>query len=99
MRFGELLKTYRKAARMTQRDLGKAIGVTKDHVCRVENGSKPPSSRRLCEAIEKALGIPSGNLVQAAREQVASDAAEAALEAWERSTDRLPKHLWWEKNS
>jgi transcriptional regulator with XRE-family HTH domain len=56
-RFGELLKEARKRARLTQKKLGKKVGVDDSYLSRVERGVYPPPTREVAVKLAGALGI------------------------------------------
>ena len=60
--FGSCLRTLRKRARLTQRDLGTATGYSEGQICRFEQGHKPPDLATLKALFVPALGLmPSPN--------------------------------------
>ena len=50
------IKSLRKAAGLTQDELGKKAGLPQSHICRLENGEHSPSFTTL-EKIARALGV------------------------------------------
>src|SRR6516165_6536385 len=52
--FGTLLRVLRRAARLTQRDLGIAVGYSEAQICRLEQGKRLPDP-----AVVAALFVPS----------------------------------------
>lgn len=46
------MKALRKQAGMTQADVGKALGITKQAVCRLENAPQKTNAKRLIELAE-----------------------------------------------
>jgi transcriptional regulator with XRE-family HTH domain len=56
------LKAYRKARKLTLRDMGREFGVTGQTIWRWENGARAPRSREL-PVISEKTGIPIADLV------------------------------------
>ena len=57
--FGEYLKELREKASLTQREAGKAIGVSNAYICQIENGQRePPSPRQLIKFAEVYDRVP-----------------------------------------
>ena len=56
-RFGDLLIKYRRRARITQKELGKKVGVDDSYISRLERGVYKPPSRDVVDKLIDALGI------------------------------------------
>lgn len=65
--FGATLRRLRRARRLTQNELGTAIGVSGAYICRMETGNGRPS-RRVLTALERCLGVPAVDLIAPARQ-------------------------------
>ncbi len=59
---GERIRTYRKAAGMSQNDLAQKVGMHYAYIGQVERGEKNMTIKTLCK-ISEALGIPPENLI------------------------------------
>ena len=57
------IKEARKAARMKQEDLAKALGVSASYISQMERGETPTNLQNL-EKISRALKVPIQELVQ-----------------------------------
>ena len=55
--FGSLLKHLRRRARLTQRELGIAVGYSEAHVARLESGSRLPDLLTVRSLLVPALGL------------------------------------------
>jgi non-specific serine/threonine protein kinase len=55
--FGELLKHLRRRARLTQRELGLAVGYSEAHITRLENGQRTPDPNTVKGQFVEALGL------------------------------------------
>ncbi|WAC61324.1 helix-turn-helix domain-containing protein [Brevundimonas sp. SL130] len=81
---GERLKAYRRAARLSQTELGRRIGVTFQQVQKYENGFNRIAASRLW-LVARCLGVPVTALIgddeAATSEGPASDVARL-LQAW-----------------
>jgi transcriptional regulator with XRE-family HTH domain len=64
---GTLLRAARKAAALTQRELGERVGTTEAGVSQWETGRRVPSSDRVAE-LARSLGVRPGDLVTASGE-------------------------------
>src|SRR5512135_2036961 len=64
--FGRFLRTQRKAVRLSQAELGKAIGVSGFFVSEVERGARAPIRPDRWPALAKALGVMIADLERAA---------------------------------
>lgn len=65
---GSRIRHYRKAAGLTQAELGAKLGVTQGLVSRWENGDKSVPPERI-EEIAQTLDAPVGDLTRAARQE------------------------------
>jgi ATP/maltotriose-dependent transcriptional regulator MalT len=54
---GELLRFLRRRARLTQRQLGLAVGYTEGHICRLEQNQRVPDVATLAARFVPALGL------------------------------------------
>lgn len=54
---GLRIARWRETARLTQQELADTVGVSREHLSRVENGHKPVTDRRLLYAFATALGV------------------------------------------
>jgi transcriptional regulator with XRE-family HTH domain len=75
--FGKYLRTERKAARLSQAELGGMIGVTAAYLCQVERGQRAPMSPEHWPSIVKAL--PSATIPGLQRAAAASRPLEIDL--------------------
>jgi len=64
MTFGEALKKFRSAAKMTQNQLAVMIGVQQSAIGRVESGKSNTLSKAKVISIEKCLRLKDGELIQ-----------------------------------
>ncbi len=55
--FGAALKFLRKRARLTQDELGRAVGYSREQIARLENGSRLPDLTMLAALFVAALGL------------------------------------------
>jgi len=81
--FAERLKQFRLSAGLSQTDLGKLAGVSRNAVSQWEAGTTEPSTRRL-QAIAMALRVPVDHLIA-----TAPDYEDRSVEAATRLFDRL----------
>jgi transcriptional regulator with XRE-family HTH domain len=65
--FGELIKSFRLCEELTQVELAKKVGISKQHLSAIENGVKAVSPSRAAK-FAKALGYPADQFVVAAIE-------------------------------
>ena len=65
--FGELVKSFRVCDELTQTELAKRLGISKQHLSAIENGKKAVSTARAAKFAE-ALGYPADQFVVAAIE-------------------------------
>jgi transcriptional regulator with XRE-family HTH domain len=56
-RFGELLKSFRERARLSQRALAQAADIDRSYVCRLESGEREVTSRSLALRLADILGL------------------------------------------
>ncbi len=63
MRYEEALRYHRMKLGMTQEEMAKALGVTRQTYCHYENGSRTPNIYRMVE-IADICGITMGEFVQ-----------------------------------
>jgi ATP/maltotriose-dependent transcriptional regulator MalT len=54
---GEMLRFLRRRARLTQRELGLAVGYTESHISRLEGGQRPADVATLAALFVPALGL------------------------------------------
>jgi transcriptional regulator with XRE-family HTH domain len=59
---GKRIKTYRKIANMSQKDLGVVLDVTSQQIHKYENGSNEISYKKIC-IIAKAVDVPAEYLI------------------------------------
>jgi len=62
-RLGRVIKRFREAGEMGQRDLAKRAKVTQGYIAQLEAGDKTPSLGVL-KRLAKALGVPVGELLE-----------------------------------
>lgn len=53
---GSIIKNARKARNLRQEDLAEAVGISKSHVCGIENAKVAPSLKTICK-ISEVLGV------------------------------------------
>jgi transcriptional regulator with XRE-family HTH domain len=63
--FGQKLRTLRRAAGITQRELAKKVGVDFSYISKLENDRLPPPAADTAVKISGALGITPDELVAA----------------------------------
>ena len=68
--FGSILKTARKAKRVTLRDLSAAVSLAPSYLSELENGIRPAPKEGILEKIATALDIQFCNLKKAAEEDL-----------------------------
>src|SRR5262249_29526456 len=78
--FGELLKYLRRRARLTQRDLGLAVGYSKAQVNRLENGQRLPDPAAVGARFVEALELQHEPALAAQLIMLAEQAHDAARE-------------------
>ncbi len=61
MTLGEKIKTLRRSRGMTQQDVARALGITRQAVARWESGANLPSTEKLLE-LAKLFGVPVSEL-------------------------------------
>src|SRR5277367_2071388 len=64
-RLGELIKAHRETVGLSQRELGRGLGVTASHVAYIESGARRPSHTLLFR-LARRLGIDRQELLLAA---------------------------------
>ena len=86
MKFGDKVHAARKAAKMTQGDLAKAVGLSVGAICNYETNGAYPRTREGYKKLADALGVQENYLrtededfVLDAREQFGSRGAKQAL--------------------
>jgi len=62
--FGEMLRNARRARRISQAELAKAVGISPVFVSQVETGQRAPSDR-IAKHIATALGLPWQDILRA----------------------------------
>jgi len=55
--FGDFIKNYRLGEEMTQQELAKILGISKQRVCDIEK-NRYPISLKLCKEIATRLDLP-----------------------------------------
>ncbi|MBU6154415.1 MAG: helix-turn-helix domain-containing protein [Bdellovibrionales bacterium] len=70
---GEFIATWRNTEGMSQRDLGKKIGISVSNLCDIEKGRQLVSPAK-AEQIAKALKVPPQLLVRLALEEALREA-------------------------
>ncbi|MEN3609295.1 helix-turn-helix transcriptional regulator [Plantactinospora sp. ZYX-F-223] len=71
---GLRIARWRDIARLTQQELADTVGISREHLSRVENGHKPVTDRRLLYAFATALGVSVTDLTgQPAQPQTRDD--------------------------
>jgi ATP/maltotriose-dependent transcriptional regulator MalT/DNA-binding XRE family transcriptional regulator len=78
--FGSLLRYLRRKARMTQRDLGLAVGYSEAHVCRLEQGQRLPDPTTAAALFVPALRLPPHSDLAARLVTLAGAARDAGRE-------------------
>jgi len=78
--FGAALKFLRKRARLTQEELGRAVGYSREQIARLENGSRLPDLTMLAALFVAALGLQQEPALVAQLLELAGSARQAALE-------------------
>lgn len=63
MNFGDRLRTLRREAGITQRDLAEQVALDFSYISKLENGRNPPPSADTIVRICKVLGVPSDALL------------------------------------
>lgn len=64
--FGELLKSYRKEKRISQRKLGELAGVDFTYISKIENGTQAPPSEEVIRRIAEILEVDAHRLILSA---------------------------------
>lgn len=65
--FGEHLKEARKEKKITQRELGKMIGVDFTYISKIETGALEPPSEEVIKKISRELDLDENELFLAAK--------------------------------
>jgi len=76
--FGTALKFLRKRARLTQDELGRAVGYSREQIARLENGSRLPNLTILAALFVPALELQREPLVVARLLELAGTARQTA---------------------
>lgn len=63
MTIGENIRLYRKRKKITQMELGQMVGLTNDHICRIEN-DKVNTTLNTLTKIASALGVGLKDLIK-----------------------------------
>ncbi len=63
MHEGSYLRNYRKMAKMTQTDLAKKLGTSKQFISNLENNIRP-ISRKMAIALGKEFGVTPGRFIE-----------------------------------
>jgi len=63
MHFGRTLRVLRTSAGVSLRELARRIGLSAAYLSNVERGLAPPPTEQRIRQLEKALGVPSGDLL------------------------------------
>lgn len=94
MTFGEWLKQKRSAARMTQQQVGDAVGLTRQQVARIESGeqtTRNATAVKLCDALgadpQEGLSLLVATQTGSEIERIPDPDTEALLYAYEGLTD------------
>ncbi len=61
--FGTVLRHWRRAAGLSQRDLAERTGVDFSYISKVENGRLPPPAADTVVAMSRILGVPAEELL------------------------------------
>ena len=83
LRLGQLIKASRQSAGLSQRELGRSLGVTASHIAYIESGARHPS-RTVVLRLAQTLRIDRQTLIIAAYPELASTVAPTgnAKQAW-----------------
>lgn len=73
-RFGQLIKASRQSAGLSQRELGRSVGVTASHIAYIESGTRHPS-RSVVLRLAETLRIDRQELIRAAYPELAPSIA------------------------
>ena len=74
LRLGQLIKASRHSAGLSQRELGRSLGVTASHIAYIESGARHPS-RTVVLRVAQTLRIDRQTLIMAAYPELASTVA------------------------
>lgn len=86
--FGELLVYLRKRARLTQDELGRAVGYSREHISRLEKNQRQPAVTTVAALFVPALGVQPGSELTARLLQLASS---TNIETQSRPSPRSPR--------
>lgn len=78
---GDRIKKLRRQKKLSQQQLGKAIGVTREAVCQWEKGKTAPQGKRL-EKLADVLGTTPGDLLFGEATKHLSTEETKLLEDW-----------------
>lgn len=78
--FGELLRYLRRRARLTQRELGLAVGYSEAQISRLEQRRRPPDPAAVAALFVPALRLMPGSVVARRLVDLAKDARRPAVE-------------------
>ena len=83
LRLGQLIRATRESAGLSQRELGRSLGVTASHVAYIESGARLPS-RTVVLRLAQTLGINRQTLILAAYPELASSvpSTDNRKQAW-----------------
>lgn len=83
LRLGQLIRATRESAGLSQRELGRSLGVTASHVAYIESGARLPS-RTVVLRLAQTLGINRQTLILAAYPELASSvpSTDDRKQAW-----------------
>ena len=83
LRLGQLIRASRQSAGLSQRELGRSLGVTASHIAYIESGARRPS-RTIVLRLARTLRIDRQTLILAAYPELAPSIAPASdhKQAW-----------------
>jgi transcriptional regulator with XRE-family HTH domain len=83
LRLGQLIRASRHSAGLSQRELGRSLGVTASHIAYIESGARRPS-RTIVLRLAHTLGIDRQTLILAAYPELAPSSASTGnhKQAW-----------------
>jgi transcriptional regulator with XRE-family HTH domain len=73
-RLGQLIKASRQSAGLSQRELGRSLGVTASHIAYIESGARRPS-RTIVLRLAQTLRVDRQELIRAAYPELAPPVA------------------------
>ncbi len=88
--FREALRRYRAEAHLTQKDLAELSGISRTYIIMLEKGKAPAPSDAVTKALEKALHIPEGGLLDIAHLERTPADVRSRLE---RASEELAKSV------